>query len=175
MIRQIVLTTILVAIIALGFPAFVYAQTTGDFWLSKTPLPILVKDSAAVGSNGEIFIMGFNYAAVGNSTSTDNTFNYVYNPAIDGWISRTPMPVLQTEFAIASYQNKIYLLGGWNAFSSGDTYLSKTNQVYDVNKDSWEIKTTMAWPRWGLQANVVKDKMYLIGGMLSQEQCGFRY
>ena len=153
----------------LGFSAFVYAEVTGDFWLSKTLLPILVKDSAAIIVDSEIFVMGYNYTSAGNSTVTDNAFNYVYDTSKDRWTAKTPMPILQVEFTMATYQSKIYLLGGWNAFPTGDTYYSKTNQVYDIENDSWEIKTALSGSRWGMQANVVEDKIYLIGGMLLQQ------
>jgi N-acetylneuraminic acid mutarotase len=147
----------------------VYAEAAGDFWLSKTPLPILVKDSAAIAVDSEIFVMGYNYTSAGNSTVTHNAFNYAFDISNDSWTAKTPIPVLQVEFAMATYQNKIYLLGGWNAFPTGDAYYSKTNQAYDIENDRWEIKTALPWPRWGLQANVVEDKIYLIGGMLLQQ------
>lgn len=162
----IALVSILVALLALGFVAFVYADASGDFWISRTPMPILVKDSAATGANDEIFVMGFNYTPDSNSVFTRNAFNYAYNPATDRWFSKTSMPVLQSGFAIATYQDKIYLLGGSNTFPTGDSYYSKTNQVYDVKNDTWEIKTALSWPRWGMKASVVKDKIYVIGGML---------
>ena len=165
----IALVIVLVVLIALGFSAFVYAEAAWDFWIPETPLPILVKDSAAIAVDSEIFVMGYNYTSAGNSTVTHNAFNYAFDISNDSWTAKTPMPVLQVEFAMATYQNKIYLLGGWNAFPTGDAYYSKTNQVYDVENDSWEIKTAVSWPRWGLQANVVEDKIYLIGGILLQQ------
>lgn len=168
----IALTSILVALLAAGLVVFVYADASGDFWISRTPMPILVKDSAAIGANSEIFVMGFSYTSDSNSTFIRNAFNYAYNPAIDRWFSKTPMPVIQSEFAIATYQDKIYILGGANTFPTGDSYYSKTNQVYDVKNDTWEIKTALSWPRWGMKASVVRDKIYLIGGMLLQQNNG---
>jgi len=138
-------------------------RASGDFWVSRTRLPILVKDLAAVAVNGEIYAMGYNYT----NNMYDNMYNYVYNPSTDAWVSKTPMPINQSEFAIATYQNKIYVIGGWikwETASMATNLVTGANQVYDIANDTWETETSMPWPRAGLQANVVDGKIYLIGG-----------
>jgi hypothetical protein len=61
------------------------------------------------------------------------------------------MPIPIQSFAIAAYKNKIYCMNG-------------KNEVYDTETDTWENKTPMPTPRSNIQANVVKGKIYLIGG-----------
>jgi N-acetylneuraminic acid mutarotase len=64
-------------------------------------------------------------------------------------------------FGTAVYQDEIYVIGGaW--FISG----SETNEirVYDPSADTWTSKTSMPTARWGAEANVVHEKIYVIGG-----------
>jgi hypothetical protein len=69
------------------------------------------------------------------------------------------MPMPEQAFAIAVFKNKIYCIGG---LPYGNTGL---NQVYDPATDSWETKTAMPTARYGLQANVIDGKIYLMGGV----------
>ena len=71
------------------------------------------------------------------------------------------MPNPQTSFAIAVCQGKIYCIGGMPVGFVGG---SGENQVYDPKTDSWENKTSMPTGRFGLQAQVVDDRIYLMGG-----------
>jgi energy-converting hydrogenase Eha subunit A len=64
-------------------------------------------------------------------------------------------------FALTSYQNKIYCIGGRT-----DTESLGTNEVYNPASDSWETKTSMPTPRHGLDANVVNGKIYMISGLI---------
>ena len=69
------------------------------------------------------------------------------------------MPTPRSGFAIAVYQNKIYVIGG----TVGNGYVGN-NEVYDPVSNTWETKTSMPTPRADLCANIVNDKIYLIGG-----------
>jgi N-acetylneuraminic acid mutarotase len=64
------------------------------------------------------------------------------------------MPSNRSGFALAVYQNKIYIIGGSNGLT----------QIYDPAKETWENRTSMPTPRTQLEANIVKGKIYLIGG-----------
>ena len=70
-----------------------------------------------------------------------------------------PMPTPRSGFAIAVYQNKIYVIGG----TVGNGYVGN-NEVFDPISNTWETKASMPTPRAGLSASVVNDKIYLIGG-----------
>ncbi len=69
------------------------------------------------------------------------------------------MPTARSGFAIASYNNQIYVIGG----SVGDTFTGNV-EVYDPVTDTWQTKASMPTPRADLCANVVNGKIYLIGG-----------
>ena len=69
------------------------------------------------------------------------------------------MPTATSGFAIAVYDEKIYVFGG----SIGNGFVGN-NEVYDPVTNSWETKASMPTPRADLTASVVNDKIYLIGG-----------
>jgi N-acetylneuraminic acid mutarotase len=83
--------------------------------------------------------------------------NEEYDPAIDTWTYKTPMPTPRIVFATAAYQNKIYCIGGKT--SSGYT---EVNEVYDPATDIWETKKPMPNASGWLTANVVNGKIYVI-------------
>jgi N-acetylneuraminic acid mutarotase len=123
---------------------------TDDFWVSKTALPL--HSGGIVGVNGKIYSI----AGSGDYVNTIYVNNAVleYDPALDAWTAKKPMPTERSRFATAVYQNKIYVIGEPDGM----------NQVYDPATDTWETKTPMPTPRTQLEANVVNGKIYLIGG-----------
>jgi len=70
--------------------------------------------------------------------------NEQYDPFSDTWITLEPMPTPRSFFAIASYQNKIYCIGG---LIPGEWPLSPSrgigvNEVYDTVTNSWSSKAS---------------------------------
>jgi len=123
---------------------------TGDFWVSKTSMPL--HSGGIVGVNGKIYAI----AGSGDYANVSYVNNAVleYDPALDAWTAKQPMPAKRSRFAVAACQNRIYVIGGPDGM----------NQVYDPVTDTWENKTSMPTPREQLEANVVNGKIYLIGG-----------
>jgi N-acetylneuraminic acid mutarotase len=73
------------------------------------------------------------------------------------------MPTPRRDFAIAVHKNKIYCIGGEVNDTSG-MYFTGVNEVYDPATDTWETKASLPTPRFGMCANVVDGKIYVIGG-----------
>ena len=90
-----------------------------------------------------------------------------YDPVTNEWTSKTSMPTARSDFGIAVYQNRIYVIGGSIGSGTvwGESLLTGATEVYDPETDTWETKNSMPTPRQGLEANVVSDKIYLIGGV----------
>ena len=107
---------------------------------------------AVVG--GKIYALG--------GTDGGNPLNIVemYNPATNRWTTQTPMPTARSGFAIAVYDNKIFVIGG--TVGSGG-YIGN-NEVYDPLSNSWQTKASMPTPRADLSANQVGDSIFLMGG-----------
>jgi hypothetical protein len=119
----------------------------------------------ARASLGVAAVNGKIYAIGGENFSAYFSTNEEYDPATDTWTTKKPMPTSRSGLAVAVYQNKIYAFGGMAGRPSevSDPFLGAT-EVYDPETDMWETKTQMPTRRAWLCANVVKDKIYLIGG-----------
>ena len=121
-----------------------------DFWIPRAPLtenwnPLTNSPELAV-VNGKIY-------AIGELTNDE------YDPTTNMWTQKSPMPTKRSDFAVAVYKNKIYIIGGKK--SNG---LTGANEAYNPRTDSWETKKEMPTPRCYLEANMVENKIYLIAG-----------
>ena len=123
--------------------------------------------------NGKIYAIGGSTRSGGGGTRqgplpvTGGTVgtNEMYDPETDTWTFKTPMPTPRDHFAIATYKNKIYCIGGY--ISNGTA--TGVNEVYDPKTDAWENKTSMPSHRTAFEANVVGGKIYLIGGFVPND------
>jgi len=108
----------------------------------------------AVSVNGEIYAIGHN-------------FTYVLDPSTDTWVSKMQMPSHRQGFAIAVFQNKIYVIGGWNSINpnTGIAITLGANEMYDPASDTWTTKAPMPLPTSNMEANVVEGKIYVISGL----------
>jgi N-acetylneuraminic acid mutarotase len=105
------------------------------------------------------FSQGFSGKPTGGVVGTKEE----YDPATNTWTFKTPMLTPRTGFAIASYKNKIYCIGG---ATSHDIYtganLTAVNEVYNTATDTWETKAPMPTATWGIPANAINGKIYVI-------------
>jgi N-acetylneuraminic acid mutarotase len=91
--------------------------------------------------------------------------NEEYDPETNMWAFKESMPTPRARFAIATYENKIYCIGGISGYSTSGGYeFTGANEVYDPATNTWTTKIPIPTPRDMLQANVVDGKIYLTGG-----------
>lgn len=130
------------------------AEVMENSWVTKTSLQKSIGQVQVAVANGKIY-------AISSSANEE------YNPATDTWTPKKPMPTSRNYFAVAAYQNKIYVIGGQSGYEpAGDLrILTAVNEVYDPARDTWETKTPMPTPRFYLSANTVNNKIFLIGGL----------
>jgi N-acetylneuraminic acid mutarotase len=134
------------------------ADALAGEWVEKASMPTERYSFGAAVVNGTIYAIGgitnIPERKSGHITTTIDT-NEAYDPATDVWIEKAPMssPHWLDNYGIAVWQNKIYCIGG------------PANNVYDPATDTWEAKTLMPTSRHFLSANVVNDRIYLIGGL----------
>jgi len=137
-------------------------------WTQKTPLPHARGYLGVVASDNEIYAIGGRDTLVSDSIIISGTlvgYNEAYNPKTDKWTTKTPMPTPREDFAIAYYQNKIYCTGGiWSSISGKGALLTDTNEVYDIQTNTWSTKKPLPQALNGQQANVVEGQIYVIGG-----------
>lgn len=133
-------------------------------WTEKAPVPSPQGDDQAAVVNGIIYLVG----AIGHYDAAANSYvvtsiHYAYNPSNDTWTTISPMPTPRVSFAIATCNNKIYVIGGHEAKPS-DMPLSSVNEVYDPSTNSWSTAAPMPTVRGVMRAETVNGKIYVMGG-----------
>jgi N-acetylneuraminic acid mutarotase len=136
----------------------VYDPAT-DSWATKSPIPIPVNFCASAVVDDRIYVMG---GSPSNGVATGS--NQIYDPATDNWASGKPLPTAVTEAAAGATTGllapkRIYVIGGRTSMDG-----VSSNQVYDLESDSWTIGASMPTARYELALAVVNDTLYALGG-----------
>ena len=90
------------------------------------------------------------------------TYPLEYNPVANSWTILAQMPSLRIYFAVAAYQNKIYVIGGRDPYRLD--LLSGLNEVYDTVTNTWSKKAPMPKNESSIRANAIKGKIYVTSG-----------
>jgi len=85
-------------------------------------------------------------------------------PAYDGWSLAAPLPVPNSETAVAELNGKIYVIGGYPS----DRKTVATVQVYDSATDKWQIVAPLPMPLNHVMAASANGKVYAIGGQTTE-------
>lgn len=132
--------------------------TVGDVWVTKAPLPTITRGSGAIiAVNNQVYAIG------GNATGS----NEMYDPLTNTWTTKTALGFERTEFGIAAYNNKIYIIGGCGVGGCGG---GGTNTVYEYDTlgNTWTncggTCTPMATARFALGATECAGFIYAAGG-----------
>lgn len=143
-------------------PVFSSGDIFEDSWVSKAPIQQARSGLGVAVVNGKIYAIG-GANQEGFCVTTEE-----YDPATNTWTSKASMPTARSAFGIAIYQNKIYCIGGYagdfSATGDNEAY-TRVTEVYDPATNTWEIMSPMPTPRLNIRANVVDDKIYVIGGI----------
>jgi hypothetical protein len=132
----------------------VYEVAT-DSWTTKEPMPLPTYRLGSAVVDDKIYVMGWNQTQIYDSISDTWTLG-VSPPNLVG-----SSGVCATTGVMAP--KRIYVIGGsvngLEAFWSGNT------QVYDPVSDSWTLGADMLTACYGMNAIVVNDQIYAIGGI----------
>jgi parallel beta-helix repeat protein len=91
----------------------------------------------------------------------------------DSWVSKEPMQAARSRLGVAEVKGKIYAIGGDSVNLCGNCIgpsignVAATNEEYNPETDTWTFKTSMPTPRCSFAAAVYQNKIYCIGGYLS--------
>jgi N-acetylneuraminic acid mutarotase len=168
-----VLVFLIASCLTVAKPAFSSADVAENTWVTKTPMRQARGFLEATTVNGKIYAIG-GRTVTGTPQHTTGgvvSTNEEYDPTTDTWTYKKPMPTPRENFAIATYQNKVYCLGGY----APDGSATDVNEVYNPVTDTWETKASLPNPRYGVKANVVAGKIYLIGGYVGNVSFGYTY
>ena len=149
------LTFILCALISMSVPLVTAVE---DSWVTLESMPTARHAFGVAVVDGKIYAMG------GYVNSRFSNLNEMYDPKTDTWITRTQMPKPRSDFGIAVYQDRIFIVGGFGYIYGGVPGFVEATDVYDPETDTWDTRASIPTPREDLCANVVDNKIYLIGG-----------
>jgi len=79
----------------------------------------------------------------------------------DSWTTKAPMPTPRGEVTAATFNGKIYVIGG-QSYSANFKF--RTVEVYDPATNTWTTKANMPTARCSLAAVELNGKIYAIGG-----------
>jgi N-acetylneuraminic acid mutarotase len=125
-----------------------------DTWSTSPSLPIPAAGPVAVTVNDKIYVIGgTGQGGIGG----DSVFEF--DPATQLWTTKTSMPEVRTDTAIATHGGLIYVAGGGNAgFTSSSLFR------YDPTTDAWTAGSPMSEPREGASAAVIGGQVLVYGG-----------
>jgi len=132
----------------------------GEGWRAIAPLP---KPFAAIGCaaiNGTLHAIG---GAVGDTFATKKSVDWhlVYDPRIDQWATRAPMPTGRDHTGTLTVNGKIHVIGG-----RVDSFHTNSNlhHVYDPKSDKWEPRAPLPTARSGHGAVLLRGRIFVMGG-----------
>jgi hypothetical protein len=108
----------------------------------------------AVTIGGRIYIPG----GEGQGGAVQTTFE-AYDPRGKQWEELPKLPAPRSRYALAGFEGKLYLFGGWDGQQArGEVY------QYDPQLKTWSELAAMPTARSNAGAAVVEDRIYVIGG-----------
>ena len=168
--RSVLLLFVIVFLIASCIATIQPTKALADSWTRKASMHVARSNLGVAVANGKIYAIGGNKENGYIPNSAGNNYkalgwiadeNEEYDPATDTWASKKSMPTPRLDFAIASYKNKIYCMGGIT--NVDPLNFTPVNEVYDPVTNTWEIKAPMP-NATAARASIVGGKIYLIGG-----------
>src|SRR6185436_5903 len=99
---------ILIAIL-MAFATTGLAQMPPSPWKKAAPFPEPDEELYGVAVGGKLYVIG------GLGEGKARGANYEYDPASDKWTQKTSMPLPAHHAALAAYNGKIYVCGGFVA------------------------------------------------------------
>ncbi|WP_040550487.1 redoxin domain-containing protein [Pedosphaera parvula] len=161
---------ILAAIIAsLIFTTSGLAQMPPSPWKKGAPFPEPDEEYYGVACNGKMYVMS------GWGDGKARGVNYEYDADGDKWTKKTSMPLRAHHPALAAYNGKIYVFGGFVAPEKSPMPIGAAWQPidnvweYDPAVDSWKELAPLPGKRGAAVAVEVRGKIYVIGGATTVE------
>jgi N-acetylneuraminic acid mutarotase len=111
---------------------------------------------AVASLNGKLYMFGGYKPEIPVTVGTAEE----YDPATDTWVQKTDLPSPRSFNGVASYDGKLYVIGGLDINSN----YTNTVYIFDPVNNSWSEGAPMPTARDGLQAVASNGKIYAIGG-----------
>ncbi len=132
-------------------------------WSKAAEFPEPEEELYGIAAGGKMYVMG-GYGEGGKPVG----MVWEYDPATDHWAKKKTMPVPVHHQAMAEYQGKIYVFGGFKLYpvpnGLGGWEPVTDSWEYDPATDNWKSLAPMPTRRGSAIAQTVNGKIYVIGG-----------
>ena len=129
------------------------------------PTPRIAAQAAVFG--GDIYVFG-GYSRGKIRGEKDHKTVEVYNTRTNTWSRTRDMPTLRQGFRTAVVDGRIYVIGGAIFDKQRDVRVATDLvEAYDPLTERWKKRASMPTKRMWVDAAVVKNKIYAIGGEVS--------
>jgi N-acetylneuraminic acid mutarotase len=132
----------------------------GEAWKPIAPLPKACGAIACVELNGMLHAIG---GAVGDTFETKKSIDWhlVYDPRIDQWSTRAPLPTGRDHTGTLTVNSVIHVIGG-----RVDSFHTNSNlhHIYDPKDDKWKPKAPLPTARSGHGAVLYRGQIFIMGG-----------
>lgn len=135
-------------------------DAAADRWERIAPLPAPCGSVACVGAGKLLHGLG---GAVGDTFPTKRSVDWhlAYDPALDRWDRRAPMPTARDHTGALLVATLIHVVGG-----RVDSFHTNSNlhHVYDLARDRWEPRRPLPTARSGHGAVLYRGRIFVMGG-----------
>ncbi len=131
----------------------IYTPQTGE-WRSGAERPVALANAGSVALADSLLVPGGC-----DAKGMPHPVTHRYDPAGDTWTEVAALPQPLCAYALAVYDGRAYLFGGWN----GTTYQAVT-YVYDSAGDTWTAAARPAEARGFGAAATLADRIFYVGG-----------
>lgn len=127
-------------------------------WQTQAAKPLPVSRAQAAVLGDWIYIAGGR-----TMDGTPSNVLEAYSPRTDSWERRAPLPAALAGAALAAFEGRLYLFGGWDGQKDSAHVYS-----YDPEKDAWQPMTGLPSVRSYASAVVAENKILVVGGLQGQ-------
>ena len=141
-------------------------------WKTSSPMPTARQHSNCCVVNSKIYVIGGlekgdmqegdRFEDWGKKAKLSDK-NEAYDPKLDKWETRAPLPTPRQGPSLGVIKNKIYAIGGAKT-SAYDSPPSQIVEVYDTDKNTWERKSDFPIAIVAHHVISSNNSLYVIGG-----------
>ena len=132
------------------------------------------RNHAAIGVvGGKIYVIGGRLASanVGNFVASPTDVVEEYDPAMDRWRGMNKMPTARSGHGWATYQGRIYVVGGEHRDSHMDA-VYRDVEAFDPALNEWYRLPPMPTARHGVNVAALGNRLHAIGGHVAFSATG---
>lgn len=142
-----------------------HAQINTPYWTKAAPPTLARQELYPEVLDGKIYVVG-GRQFVKNPDGTTRQVNLpnleVYDPRLDRWETRAPMPQASGGLGATAVNGKLYVFGGEQWVPEQKVF--GESWVYDPATNAWTALPPLPTPRHGLGVAAVGNRIFVFGG-----------